>query len=227
MAEEAVKLPGTTIIHYLNELAERTLVGLQANCSKDQIRHIGGMALGEAVVHITRTIQPVKVKVRHFGELVPGGVSGKTWTDKAVAERMRETFAKHPELVEWVEPPQSLVAEIFGLQAQGLSCELGAYGMAGLDPSIVADLIDATQDSFFVGAYDITMESALNGRVKQTALSIRDVVREYVKDKSKLREYCEYMVWYLSRQKNDPAWRAAHEAIRQCLEAELGIQEGV
>lgn len=227
MAEEAVKLPGTTIIHYLNELAERTLVGLQANCSQDQIRHIGGMARGEAVVHITRTNQPVKVRFRHLSELVPGGTLGRTWTDKALAERMQQVFAKHPELIEWVEPPQSLVAEMFGLQVHSAIREQADRETSGLDPDIITDLVHVTETQYFYDGYEIVVDEATKGRYKFAALSIRNIVSRFVKDKSKIKEYCEYMVWYLRGRKNDPVWQAAHERIRQSIETEIDIQEVV
>ena len=226
MAEEAVKLPGTTIIHYLNELAERTLVGAQANCSQDQIRHIGGMARGEAVVHITRTSQPVKVRVRYLGELVPGGAL-RAWTDKAVAEKMRQVFAKQPQLIEWVEPPQSLVAQMFGLPALRSVRGLPGLENLGLDSDIITDIVHVTETEYFYDGYDIVIEEAVKGRYRMAALYIRNIVGRFVKDKSRMNEYCGFLVWYLRQRKEDAGWQAAHERISQSIEKEVDLQEVV
>ncbi len=42
----------------LKDQHERTLVGSQANCTKTQLRHIGGMTPGEAVIHLPDQSEP-------------------------------------------------------------------------------------------------------------------------------------------------------------------------
>jgi len=225
MAEEAVKLPGTTIIHYLNDPVDRTLVGLQANCSEDQIRHIGGMARGEAVVHLTRTSQPVKVKVRHLGEVVPGGLSDKVWTDKAVAERMQRVYTEHPELLDWEEVPADLVKEVFGIGSQGLPGLPTGTETVKLDVNLVTELLYMIDEPAFGKAYDTAMRLAMKGDPLLATLSIRNIVREVVEDSSKVSRYCEYLVWYLSHKKETADWLAAHDDILECLKTELELRE--
>jgi len=225
LAEEAVKLPGTTIVHCLGHPEERTLLGLQANCSADQIRHIGGMALGEAVVHITRTNQPVKVRVKPLAELAPGRLTEKVWTDKRVALKMREVFAKHPQFLEWEEVPADLLGEVFGVGSRELVQVTAEPKVQTLDPIVVADLIYMTEEPLFRELYAASIDAALDGRPLIAALAVRNVVRDVVKDDSRLRIYCEYMMWFLRKTRETPEWRAAHDKVLTALRAELSALE--
>ncbi|MCK5303455.1 MAG: DUF87 domain-containing protein, partial [Candidatus Thorarchaeota archaeon] len=69
IAPEAVKLPSNVIIHTLTDMEERVLVGRQALCTDAQIKHIGGMGVGETVVRLMIDRVPRNVQVAHIGYL--------------------------------------------------------------------------------------------------------------------------------------------------------------
>jgi hypothetical protein len=98
LAPEAVKLAGTTIIHAIFDTEERLLVGNRANLSDDQIRHIGYLKCGEAIIHQGFKGVPVHVRVRKYPTEVPS--SSSPWTDERVEEHMDEYYKKHPHLLE-------------------------------------------------------------------------------------------------------------------------------
>ncbi len=100
MVPEAVKLPGNVIIHNLTDLEERLLVGRQALCTDAQIKHIGGMGIGEAVMRIQTRNVPANLQVLPLAELVNIPLPSREWNDPLVRDTMAEVFEAHPELRE-------------------------------------------------------------------------------------------------------------------------------
>ncbi|MHA1662008.1 MAG: ATP-binding protein, partial [Candidatus Thorarchaeota archaeon] len=100
MVPDAVKLPGNVIIHTLTDLEERLLVGRQALCTDAQIKHIGGMGIGEAVIRIQTRNVPANIQVLPLAELVNIPLPGRDWNDPQVKDSMAEVFEAHPELRE-------------------------------------------------------------------------------------------------------------------------------
>ncbi|TFF84812.1 ATP-binding protein [Candidatus Thorarchaeota archaeon] len=100
MAEEAVKLPSSVIIHTLTDPQERALVGGQASCTVDQMRHLGVMGVGEVVAKIPLHELPANIQVAPLPYLVNVRLPRRDWTDAAVREAMQPVFEDFPELRE-------------------------------------------------------------------------------------------------------------------------------
>jgi hypothetical protein len=94
LATAAVKLPGITITHFLKDSRERLLVGSQANLTEDQIRYIGELKKGEAIVHTGFNEQAVNVQIPHFKEKYVG--TGEPWTNERIALWMKAYYLSRP-----------------------------------------------------------------------------------------------------------------------------------
>ncbi|MHA1770336.1 MAG: ATP-binding protein [Candidatus Thorarchaeota archaeon] len=92
LAEAAVKLPGTTIIHSLKDLQERLVVGGQANLNEAQIAYIGSMQRGEVIVHMGLMGQAFNAHVARFTP------PRSTWSNREVVELMRPFYEQAPHL---------------------------------------------------------------------------------------------------------------------------------
>jgi hypothetical protein len=94
LATAAVKLPGITITHFLKDSRERVLVGSQANLTEDQIRYIGELKKGEAIVHSGFNEQAVNVQIPHFRGKYVG--TGELWTNERIAHWMQAYYSTRP-----------------------------------------------------------------------------------------------------------------------------------
>ena len=98
LATTAVKLPGITITHFLKDSRERMLVGSQANLTENQIRYIGELKKGEAIVHTGFAEQAVNVQVPLFRNKFVG--TGESWTDERIACWMGAFYSSRPHMNE-------------------------------------------------------------------------------------------------------------------------------
>jgi hypothetical protein len=94
LATAAVKLPGITITHFLKDSRERALVGSQANLTEDQIRYIGVLKKGEAIVHSGFSEQAVNVQIPHFKDKYVA--TNQPWTDERVVQLMKAYYSSRP-----------------------------------------------------------------------------------------------------------------------------------
>jgi hypothetical protein len=224
MTPEAVKLPGSTIIHYLKDPAERMLVGLQANCTEDQIRQIGTMTRGEVVIHVTRTNQPVNVFVTSVERLVKKKTR-TDWTNSRVAKHMEKVYTENPHFREWVEIQGGDFPSL--LSTSRSRSKLVLPEQHALDSNMVAELLYVTDDPLFERGYSTAVSEAIVGRPLIAALIIKRLVLKLVNDIKLIGEYCEYLVWYLREKSSKSDWQSAHEQILNSLRNQVAALEGV
>ncbi|MHA1882887.1 MAG: ATP-binding protein, partial [Candidatus Thorarchaeota archaeon] len=98
LAEAAVELPATTIIHALLSSNERLMVGSNGNLTDEQFRHIANMGVGEIVLIQGFTGQAVNVQVSKF--IVDPDPTAPPWTDERVIEHMMPFYIKYSHLQE-------------------------------------------------------------------------------------------------------------------------------
>jgi len=92
LADAAVKTPGITIIHLFKVPLERVIVGGQANLTDAQMRYIGSMKRGEAIVHEGFMEQAVNIQVPLFPHT-------KTWSDFDVSTWMDSFYKQYPHML--------------------------------------------------------------------------------------------------------------------------------
>jgi hypothetical protein len=204
MAPEAVKLPGITIIHHLNDPQERTLVGRQANCTDQQLRHLGGMAPGEAVIHLPTYSQPVNVQVHPLTHHLPTPLPKHTWTDARVAAYMRTVYAAAPHLYVH-EPVPALPTTPTATISQPTT--------PALDSVLAAQLLFTTRSPKFVTTYAQLLEDALNGDPSRAAWYLVAVTCEVLGERPDLDRYSHYLLDYLAGTVHTPR----HASLRDPL----------
>lgn len=137
LATTAVKLPGITITHFLKDSRERALVGSQANLTENQIRYIGELKKGEAIVHTGFDEQAVNVQVPLFRNKFVR--TSEPWADERIAYWMEAFYSSRPYMKEqqlpmvesWKPDPVVLRNLEYVTESDDFTEKMGEY----LDPS--------------------------------------------------------------------------------------------
>ena len=176
IAPEAVKLPSNVIIHTLTDMEERVLVGRQALCTDAQIKHIGGMGVGETVVRLMIDSVPRNVQVAHIGYLMAQPIDKKSWTDKMVEEAMNAVYDASPELRE----SQALSSELKNiLKGKQVSEEKPQIVEVPSD-DVAANVSEIVESSLFAEQYLRRVKAALSGDTKPIARMLTVVAKKFV-----------------------------------------------
>jgi len=176
IAPEAVKLPSNVIIHTLTDMEERVLVGQQALCTDAQIKHIGGMGVGETVVRLMIDRVPRNVQVAHIGYLMARRIDKKSWTDKMVKEAMNAVYDANPELRE----SQALSSELKNILRGKQVHEEKPRIVEVTNDDVVANVSEIVESSLFAEQYLRRVKAALSGDTKPIARMLTIVARKFV-----------------------------------------------
>ncbi len=194
LAEAAVKLPGITIIHTLRDQEERTLVGRQANLTDDQLRHVGTMDCGEAIIHTSFTSQAVNVQVNSFQPLLPK--NAKQWTNERVAKAMQAFYNAHPNLhtqnlPKLPKPNKTTPPPATPFVSPETHWEPNT--------AIVRQLIYHTGSPQFQKGYLRRLELAANDDAISAVTFIINLVKKFVKDPEEIRPYCSLLFRHIAQ----------------------------
>ncbi|MHA3961936.1 MAG: ATP-binding protein [Candidatus Thorarchaeota archaeon SMTZ1-45] len=84
------------IMHGRGTGSDRKLIGDQMNCTEDQIRMMGSLPVGEAVIRTASISRPVRVRVNDIVVLHPELALGKPVTDEEIIQHMSPFFTQNP-----------------------------------------------------------------------------------------------------------------------------------
>jgi hypothetical protein len=96
----AVELPLTNIVHGKIDEANRILIGTKMNCSEDQIREIGSLPVGHAVIRAPDSAHPVRIEVISPSKQYPKLLSDENVTDEEIQNHMKPIYDKNPHFKE-------------------------------------------------------------------------------------------------------------------------------
>jgi hypothetical protein len=216
LAEDAVKLPGLTIIHHLKDADERLLDGRQANLTDDQLRHIGTMPCGEAILHQGFTSQAVNIQVTNFHADLPK--NSKAWTNQRVTAAMRPFFEAHSHLC-----AQHLPITITTAQRQEPAAT--APENWGPNPAIVRRLLYTTDSPRFVQQYQSHLDQAMSGNPAPAARYLLTLVDKLVPDATLVRPYADFLLRHLQRTLHGSRYAALYDTLLFALHDQLTTQE--
>jgi hypothetical protein len=93
LVPQAIKIPVNLLIHALSNEDDRILVGKHARSTLQQIEHIGGMQVGEAVVYLQHEGEPKNVKMLTLDHYILDELYEVEVDDKAVAKQMEKVLS--------------------------------------------------------------------------------------------------------------------------------------
>jgi len=176
IAPEAVKLPSNVIIHTLTDIEERVLVGRQALCTDAQIKHIGGMAVGETVVRLMIDSVPRNVQVAQIEYLLTKPLHKKSWTDEMVKKAMNAVYDANPELRESHALSSDLKNILRGKQVREERPRIVEIP----SDDVAANVSEIVESPLFAEQYLRRIKAALSGKPKPIAKMLTIVARKFI-----------------------------------------------
>ncbi len=111
LVPQAIKIVVNLIIHALSD-DDQTLMGKHARCTDSQTEHIGGMAVGEAVVYLQQEGAPKNVKMFQIGKYIQDAIPKGNVNITTVIEHMQKIFSDHPELEDSKPLPEDILERL-------------------------------------------------------------------------------------------------------------------
>ncbi len=214
MTEEAVKLPGITIIHALKDNA---LVGRQANCTDQQLRHIIGMKPGEAIIHLPGQTLPTNIQITPLNALLTEQVPAQVWTEAKLHQHMKRIYTQHPHLLqtEPLPPPQDIspVTKAIVTPQEELEIEL------------MAKLVRITRHPRFAAQYKSYLEAAKQGDPRTAARYLIAIVKQVITDPQTTPRYTLFLLDYLAQNPVVTGHTSQYTSLLQATLIELEPQE--
>ncbi len=204
LAEAAVSLPGTTIIHSLKSARERRLVGEQANCDEDQIRQIGTMRRGEAIIHISFRGHPYNVQVDKF----PTSPQATVWTDEKVAQDMERIYQERPHLKAQPVPDLDQTTPPTPSSTTPAEEELDWKPDPAILRKITADIDQPEFREKHLQLLDQALETRTPQPLTQATDRLRALIAKHVTNPQEQKHYCKATLCYLQDTLHQP--RHAH-----------------
>jgi hypothetical protein len=178
------------IMHGKGAKQDRKLIGDQMNCTDDQIRMIGSLPVGEAVVRTASISRPVRVRVNDPVAMYPELASGKPVTDDEIIAHMKPVFEKNPHF-----KTKSELA-LKSLTLKDLTDDIMTIT---IDMNSALKLYAIFQLASFGGVLKGIQGAAENGSHLLIAFILRNIARLVSKDTKSLSLYCHHLVWSISR----------------------------
>lgn len=218
MTEEAVKLPGITIIHALKDPHERALVGRQANCTDQQLRHITGMKPGEAIIHLPGQTQPINIQVTPLNALLKRQPPAQVWTDTKLHQHMKQIYTQHPRLLqtEPLPPPQDIST---------VTRALVTPAEEELEIPLLAKLVRIIRHPRFAAQYQTYLETAKQGQPRTAARYLIAIVKQVVTNPATTPRYSLFLLSYLAQNPVVTGHTSQYTSLLQATLEELDTQE--
>jgi hypothetical protein len=157
-------------------MEERVLVGRQALCTDAQIKHIGGMAVGETVVRLMIDSVPRNVQVAQIEHLLTKPLHKKSWTDEVIKKAMNAVYDANPELRE----SQALSLELKNILRGKQVREVRPQIVEIPSDDVAANVSEIVESPLFAEQYLRRIKAALSGNPKPIAKMLTIVAKKFV-----------------------------------------------
>ncbi len=188
LTNNACNMALNIMMHRKGAKNDRKQIGDQMNCTDDQIRLIGSLPVGEAVVRTASIGKPVRVRINNPVEQYPELAPGSLVTDKVVKEFMEPVYEQHPEFktksgysVEVKKDEQSL-----------------SVASLRIDVTKMHRLYSILDKPSVKGALKGMEMAAQSGNTLLGALVLRNFVSIVEPNESYFAFYCHHLLWFLS-----------------------------
>jgi hypothetical protein len=206
----AVELPLTQIVHGKASQPDRELLGYQMNCTPEQVREIGALPRGHAVVKAVNYSKPVRVQIiPPFKELSQLG-SEENIIATEIKQHMEPVYKANPHFEEGLNTPSDSQPRFLLI---GINCNLNLNVLQGISILSQIELWNKLEDIIVKQAYD---DNPALG-----AIYLIRILEKLVTGKDDLSTHCDYFVWHLL-QKN-AEFEEAYSKIRKELTHQLGL----
>ncbi len=208
LSELVVGLASITFIHNLKDPRDQEIMGRQANCSEEEVRLIGDLRVGEAIVHRAMRGRAVRVQVNKCPVTdAPDLSTGQ------VEERMQAFFTANPQFYTY-EKPKRLEDIVLHESPQPVAS-------SGLDEGIIKQLcIAVSRPKFrriYTGLLDEAAEKGDESSLKRILLFVQHFARKYLSDNEKEGDYLIALLNYLRVQFNRPRYARIFEELSNSL----------
>jgi hypothetical protein len=177
LADAAVAIPKTVIVHNMSSIQDRDKVCSQINCSESQIRKVGALPVGQAVVKLPDRAEPVRANITPLTKKFPE-LDDLFITNTELKNHMKRVYEKWPVFKEGV--PQTVIS-------------------SGLDPRVCARILRLANHELFGRAITEAIGVAKNGNSTILALSLIEFAKKGAREISMIPFYCEYLIWILKK----------------------------
>jgi hypothetical protein len=188
LTNNACNMALNIMMHRKGAKNDRKQIGDQMNCTDDQIRLIGSLPVGEAVVRTASIGKPVRVRINNPVDQYPELAPGAPISDKVVKEFMDPVYEQHPEFktksgysVEVKKDEQSL-----------------SVASLRIDVTKMHRLYSILDKPSVKGALKGMEMAAQSGNVLLGALVLRNFVSIVEPNESCFAFYCHHLLWFLS-----------------------------
>ncbi|MHA2058157.1 MAG: ATP-binding protein, partial [Candidatus Thorarchaeota archaeon] len=189
LTHNACNMALNIMMHRKGPKNDRKQIGDQMNCTNDQVRLIGSLPVGEAVVRTASISKPVRVRINNPVDQYPELAPGAPITDKVVKQFMKPVYEQYPEFK----------------TKSGYSVEVKKdvqnppVALVRIDITKMHRLYSIMDRPSIKGALRGMQEAAQSGNALIGALLLRNFVSIVKPDKSNLPFYCHHMLWFLSQ----------------------------
>jgi hypothetical protein len=186
---EAITMALTNIVHATGPKSERQLLGDLMNCTDAQIRMMGSLPVGEAVVRTASASKPVRVRIDNPFQKHPRLSDTTPITDDDIRQQMQLVFENNPHFQK-----KSALAMI----TPKLNELSGRF--VSIDMFSVFKLHLILNNSTFNGALSAMIDAAKSGNPLIGGVIIRGIAKQFVAKGPGLLFYCQYILWVLSQE---------------------------
>jgi hypothetical protein len=180
------------IMHGRGAKQDRMLIGDQMNCTEDQIRMIGSLPIGEAVVRTASISRPVRVKINDPVSLYPGLASAAPVTDDEIIEHMNPIYEQNPHFK--AKSDTALKSTRLKNISENLST-------VRIDINCALKLYSIIRQPGFKGVLRGIRSATENGNYSLAALIFRNIIGLVSKNEQSQSFFCHHLVWLISRAK--------------------------
>jgi len=184
LTNEACTMALNIVMHGKGARDDRKLIGDQMNCTEDQIRMIGSLPIGEAVIRTASISKPVRVKINKLDFTSDAPV-----TDEDLQKHMKPIYEQNPHFKAKADfSPESLKLKDLneGLSSIRIDLEgtlrLYAFCNSPTFPRLVENLMEITGQ----------------GKARLAALNIRNLAKHVASNEASLSFYSYHLVRIIS-----------------------------
>ena len=189
LTHNACNMALNIMMHRKGPKNDRKQIGDQMNCTDDQIRLIGSLPIGEAVIRTASISKPVRVRINNPVEQYPELAPGAPVTDIVVKEFMEPVYKQHPQFkaksgysVEILKDAASLLVASVRIDITKMH---RLYSIMG-KPSVK-------------GALKGIQFAVQGGNALLGALVLRNFVSIVKPEENNFPFYCHHLLWFLSQ----------------------------
>jgi len=207
LTNSAYTMAMNIIMHGRGAKPDRKLIGDQMNCTEDQIRMIGSLPIGEAVIRTAGISRPVRVRVNDPAAMYPELSSGTPVTDDEIKVHMKPVFDQNRHF------KAKSVHALKSLKLKDLSLRISTIK---IDINSALRLYAMIEHKSFrkILKLLILVENSLQG-----ALVIRNLARLAGPDDTHVSFYALHMIWRISKleESSDPFLEKIVEELKHLL----------